>query len=131
MYELTVRMVGGNSTVQDAYNQIKARMTVGNMAGIGTPGERTSYAILQNLDSDTTVEMLYIDEHGILRTGAYALPDPYPVWKAPTGAHDSYPQFRLDGAPTKVLHQGKIWKQNHAGLNSWAPGVFGWVEEND
>ena len=48
----------------------------------------------------------------------------YPAWVQPTGAHDAY----ILGA--KVTHNGRLWEctQVNAGVNSYAPGVWGWTD---
>ena len=48
----------------------------------------------------------------------------YPAWVQPAGAHDAY----ILGA--KVAHNGRLWEctQVNAGVNSYAPGVWGWTD---
>lgn len=130
MRELICRIVGPDAHVVDAYNQVKARMLHMTAIKLGQPGARTSYARLENPDTGNLVEMLHVDEFGIMRTGEYIAPNPYPVWVQPTGAQDSYPINRLDGQPTRVMHNGKVYRNSAGTLNSWAPGVFGWTEES-
>lgn len=127
MHELIVRMSGSAADVLDAYNQIVARMTNATVAGIGTPGVRTSYARVDEIGVGL-VAMVHVDEHGIVRSGEYIAPDPHPAWVQPTGAHDSYPVLRLDGEPTRVLHNGQAWENSSGTVNSWEPGVFGWTQ---
>lgn len=128
MRELICRIVGPDAQVVDAYNQIKARMTHMTAIQLGQPGARTSYARLENPETGELIEMLHVDEFGIARTGEYIAPNPYPIWKQPTGAQDSYPALTLKGDPARVLHNGKTLQNSHGNGNSWAPGVFGWTE---
>lgn len=49
----------------------------------------------------------------------------YPVWKQPTGAHDSYQ------VGDRVTHNGFDWEctaGDGSGSNSWEPGVYGWTK---
>ena len=128
MKELICRIVGPDAHVADAYNQIKARMLHMTAIKLGQPGERTSYARLENPDTGELIEMLHIDEVGIVRVGEYVAPNRYPVWKRAAGAHDAYPAHTLKGEVTRVRHKGKIWENIHGDGNSWEPGVFGWEE---
>ena len=124
-------MSGDEADIIDAYNQIEARMTNATVAGVGTPSARTSYARVDNLDTDELVQMLHVDEFGVVREGEYIAPDPYPEWIEPTGAHDSYPEVRLDGDPTRVMYQGEAWQNTSGGVNSWEPGVAGWTRVDE
>ena len=44
-----------------------------------------------------------------------------PIWVAPTGAHDTYPEG------FEVMHNGQHWINTHGNGNVWEPGVFGWA----
>lgn len=48
-------------------------------------------------------------------------PDTAAPWVQPTGAHDTY------ALGAKVTHNGATWESTVAN-NSWAPGVYGWVQ---
>lgn len=106
----------------DLMNQIQARMTNARVSGIGTPRLSSSYA--QRRNDGVLAAMLYVDEWGIVRQGEYVARE-VPIWVQPTGGHDAYPLLRLDGQPTRVLHNGTVW-QNNTANNVWVPGVFGW-----
>lgn len=47
--------------------------------------------------------------------------DEWPLWVAPTGSHDAYPQ----GA--QVTHNGQKWTSD-VDSNVWEPGTYGWTE---
>jgi hypothetical protein len=110
----------------DAYAQLKARSTNTRIIGAGTASERSSYARVDS--SEELLAMFFVDTFGIVRNGEYvAPPNLYPLWIAPTGAHDSYPILNAAGDPTRVEYNGQNWQNTSGILNSWAPGVFGWT----
>lgn len=128
MHEVICRVAfADEAQAADLVAQISARITNATAAGIGTPGVRTSYFRQENLDTETLVTMGFVDEFGIVRSGEYIAPNPYPVWVAPTGAENSYPILRLDGQPTRVIHNGQEWQNTAETVNTWIPGEFGWT----
>lgn len=124
MREIIMRVVmDDDAQAQDMLDQITARMTnttVGDPAG---PAERTSYVRMQDPADGSLVAMEHVDEFGIVRNGEYTAPDPHPIWVQPTGAQDSYPANRLDGDPTRVVRNGRIYLNVHGNGNSWEPGT--------
>ncbi len=52
----------------------------------------------------------------------------YPVWKQPTGAHDSYRLGDIVWYPTKDSQLWECTAGDAGGYNSWAPGVYGWTK---
>lgn len=124
---------------QDAYDQIQARATNTRVAGMGGPGERTSYSRLDEVTEagaqTALLAMWHVDTFGIVRDGEYvAPPRQYPLWIAPTGAQDSYPATNAAGSVTRVEHNGRVWRNAHGAGNSWEPGGTGigetiWADE--
>jgi hypothetical protein len=113
----------------DAFNQLSARATNTLVLGLGTSGEHTSFARVDN-DDGSFNRMFYVDRFNIVRQGEYvAPPRTYPLWVQPTGAHDSYPVLDAAGLPTRVEHNGRVYLNSAGTVNSWAPGVFGWTDE--
>lgn len=50
-------------------------------------------------------------------------------WKKPVGEHDAYQPTNVIGAPTKVVRNGRVWR-NDTPNNVWEPGSYdGWVDE--
>jgi hypothetical protein len=49
-------------------------------------------------------------------------------WVQPLGTVGLYHQANIIGGPELAIHVGQIWRSTIAN-NSWAPGVFGWVDE--
>ncbi len=49
----------------------------------------------------------------------------WPEWRQPLGAEDAY----MAGA--KVSHNEKHWINTYGDGNVWAPGVFGWTEQEE
>lgn len=112
-----------NAQGQDLFGQIEARMTNTSVGDPGGPAERTSYVRMEDPDTGDLVEMLHVDEFGIVRNDEYVAPDPHPEWVRPTGAQDSYPAERLDGDTTRVVHEGRVYRNVHGDGNSWEPGT--------
>lgn len=112
---------------QDMMAQAKARATNTKVKGMGSPGERTSYARLD--DNGILIDMWHVDTFGIVRDGEHiAPPNTYPLWIQPTGGHDSYPATNAAGSVARVEYNGEEWENTHGDGNSWAPGVYGWVK---
>ena len=104
--------------------------TTASVARIGQPGERTSHGgvFVENEDGTLTPDRrFHIDRFGIVRMGAMIPDDQIPEWVQPAGAQDAYPLVDVFGNPTRVQVDRLIW-ENTTATNTWAPGVFGWVQ---
>lgn len=110
------------AAAQEAYDALEARANLTEVVGLGTEGERTSYARLEK--GDGTVTQFHIDTFGILRSGAYEPPpSEHPLWIDPGGdATKAYPATDAAGDPTRVEHNGTIYENVHGDGNVWEPG---------
>lgn len=110
---------------EDLMAQIHARMT--NTTVVGGPDAHTSYARLDDANTETLLDMTHVDIFGIVRQGEWIEFDIAPEWIMPTGAHDSYPVLDMLGNPARVMHNGSLWENTSGTVNSWEPGAFGWT----
>jgi len=112
------------------YNQAKAVATTASVARIGDAGERTSYCGVFNEDTDGTLtedRLWQIDRFGIVRETPPIPDTEIPEWAQPLGAQDAYPLLDVWGNPTRIQKDGIVW-ENTTATNTWAPGVYGWVQ---
>ena len=122
---LNVHMPDAEAT--DAFAQMQARAVHALVRAAGGADQSNSYCRLEDEDGNV-IEQWHVDDFGIVRSGEPDQDDP-PAWVQPTGGHDAYPAERLDGEPTRVMHNGQVWLNTHGDGNSWEPGAFGWEVE--
>lgn len=113
------------------YDQAKSVATTASVARIGEAGERTSHCGVFNEQPDGSLvkdRQWHVDRFGIVRE-TDPIPDTeVPVWVQPAGAQDAYPLLDVLGNPTRVLYNSQVWENTGSDANTWAPGVFGWVQ---
>ena len=118
------------SDADHIYDQAKAVATNASVAHIGDAGERTSYCevLEEAVDGALTVDrQWHVDRFGIVRETPPIPDNEIPEWVQPAGAQDAYPLLDVWGNPTRIQKDGLVW-ENTAATNTWAPGVYGWVQ---
>lgn len=85
-------------------------------------GERLWYdGKLYKVIQGHTVSALWVPDHNPALFAEVSIEE-WPEWKQPTGAQDAYQ------TGDRVSHNGKHWESS-VDNNTWAPGVYGWVEK--
>jgi hypothetical protein len=136
---VTVSSIEGSpqDRVADAISQVSATASWGSNAppleGQVTPGlhkeaDGELWWVIQAYDTATYPDPLAVP--AIVRKAR--TPGVAEPWQQPLDQFDAYLlEDPFTGQPEEALHNGKRWRVNEAdasGLNSWEPGVFGWIE---